>query len=184
MATILSSRRTFKLDPNVFYYIWSFFTVLKQRQGITDFAKKPYLAYFGVKVGDQEKNWAPQQVCRTCVENLRQWTKQKRKAIGFAVFMVWREQANHVDDCYFCMTDIAGFISKSKANITNSNLPSAIRPIPHSADLFPPLFTSLLKLVDELVSSTSEESFSEDNFIEPLADNKSPILITQAFLTR
>ena len=144
--------------------------------------KKAYLAYFEVKVGDQDKNWGPHQVYRTYVENLRQWTKQKRKTIGFAVPMVWREQENHVDDCYFCMTNVAGFSSKSKGSIKYPYLLSAIRPIPHSADLPPPLFTSLPELVDEPVSSTSEESFLEDNCYEPLADNKSPILITQAFL--
>ena len=96
--------------------------------------------------------------------------------------MVWREQVNHVDDCYFCMTDVVGFSSKSKGNIKYPNLPSAIRPIPHSADLPPPLFTSLPELVDEPVSSTLEESSLEDDCCEPLADNKSLILITQAFL--
>ena len=69
--------------------------------------------------------------------------------------MVWREQANHVDDCYFCMTDVAGFSSKSKGNIKYPNLPSAIRSIPHSADLPPPLFTSLPELVNKPVSTTS-----------------------------
>ena len=61
MATISSSRRKCKLDPNVFCYICGSFTVSKQRQGITDFVKKSYLAYFGVKLGDQDKNWAPHQ---------------------------------------------------------------------------------------------------------------------------
>ena len=96
--------------------------------------------------------------------------------------MVWKEQATHVDDCYFCMTDVAGFSSKSKGNIKYPNLPSAIRPITHSGDLPPPLFISLPELVDEPVSSTSKESFLEDDCYEPLADNKSPILITQAFI--
>ena len=116
--------------------------------------KKAYLAYFGVKVGDQDKNWTPHQVCRTCVENLRQWTKQK-KNIGFVVPMVWREKANHVDDCYFCMTDVAGFSSKSKGNIKYPSVPLVIRPIPHSADLSPPLLSSSPELVDKPVSSTS-----------------------------
>ena len=80
------------------------------------------------------------------------------------------------------MTDVAGFSSKSKSNIKYPNLPSAIRPIPHSADLPPPLFTSLPELVDEPVSSTLEESSLEDDCYEPLTDNKSLILITQAFL--
>ena len=96
--------------------------------------------------------------------------------------MVCREQANHVDDYYFCMTNVAGFSSESKGYIKYPNLPSAIRPIPHSADLPPPLFISLPELVDEPVSSTSEESSLEDDCYEPLANNKSLILITQTFL--
>ena len=72
MATILSSRRKCRLNPNVFCYICGSFTVSKQRQGITDFVKKAYLSYFGVKIGYQDKNWVPHQVCRTCVENLTQ----------------------------------------------------------------------------------------------------------------
>ena len=140
------------------------------------------MAYFGFKLGDQDKSWAPHQVCRTCVENLAEWTKQKRQTIGFAVPMVWREQANHVDDCYFCMNNVAGFSSKSKGNIKHPNLPSAITPIPHSAELPPPLFTSLPEVVDEPESSTTEKSSLEDYGYEPLADYRSPILITQAFL--
>ena len=95
--------------------------------------------------------------------------------------MVWREQVNHVDNCYFCVTDVAGFSSKSKVNIKYPNLLSSIRPIPHSADLPSPLFTSLLELVDEPISSTSEESSLKDDCYEALDDNKSPISITQAF---
>ena len=106
----------------------------------------------------------------------------KTKSIGFAVPMVWREQGNHLDDCYLCMTNVAGISSKSKDNIKYPHLPSAIQSIPHSADLPPPLFTSLPELVDEPVSSTSEESSSEDDCCKPLADNKPPVLITQTFL--
>ena len=113
--------------------------------------EKAYLAYFRVKLGDQDKNWASHKVCRTCVENLRQWTKQNRKSIRFAVPMVWREQANYVNDCYFCLTNVTSFSSKSKSNIKYPDLPSAIRPISHSADLPSPLFTSLPELVDEPV---------------------------------
>ena len=63
------------------------------------------------------------------------------------------------------MTNVGGFSSKSKGNIMNPNNLSAIRSIPHSTDLPPPLFTSLPEAVDEPGSSTSEESSSEDNFI-------------------
>ena len=79
------------------------------------------------------------------------------------------------------MTNVTGFSSKSKGNIKYSDLPSAIRPIPLFADLPPPLFNSLPELVDEPVSSTSEESFLEDDCYNPLAD-KPPILISQSIL--
>ena len=63
------------------------------------------------------------------------------------------------------MTNVGGFSSKSKGNIMNPNLLSAIRPIPYSTDLPPPLFTSLPEVVDEPRSSTLEESSSEDDFM-------------------
>ena len=132
--------------------------------------KKAYLAYFRVKLGDQDKNWAPHLASRTCVENLRQWTKQKRKSIGFTVLIVWREQANHVNGCYFCMTNVTGFSSKSKGNIKYQDLPLAIRPISHSADLPPSLFTSLPELINEPVNSTSEAKSLEDDCYNSLTD--------------
>ena len=46
-------------SPDSFCYICSELVVKKQQQIIMDFAQKVYLAYFGVKVGDQDKLWAP-----------------------------------------------------------------------------------------------------------------------------
>ena len=62
------------------------------------------------------------------------------------------------------MTNVGGFSSKSKGNIKNPNRLLEIRPTPHSTDLSPPLFTSL-PVVDEPGSSTLEESFLEDDFM-------------------
>nr|CAI5858285.1 unnamed protein product [Callosobruchus analis] len=69
----------------------------QNRGAITEFVKQAYLAYFGVKLGDQDKTWAPHLVCKTCTEQLRQWTTGKRKCLKFGVPMVWREPKNHVD---------------------------------------------------------------------------------------
>ena len=91
------------------------------------------------------------------------------------------EQANHVNDCYFCMTNVTSFSSKSKGNIKYPDFSSAFRLITHSADLPPPLFTSLPKLVDEPVSSSSEATSLEDDCYKHLAE-KYPILISQAFV--
>ena len=91
----ISSRRLCVNDPNVFCYICGEYTLEHNRKLITDFVKQAYLAYFKVKLGDQDKSWAPHIVCKTCIEHLRQWTKKQRKGLRFAIPMVWREPKDH-----------------------------------------------------------------------------------------
>jgi hypothetical protein len=54
--------------PHIFCYICGQFVIKKQKQNITDFVRKMYCAYFGMKVGDEDKSWAPHKVCYVCVE--------------------------------------------------------------------------------------------------------------------
>ena len=63
---------------------------------------------------------------------LIQWLNGKKKKIGFCVAMVWREQKNHISDCYFCMTKISGVSKKTKSKIKYPDCDSAIKPVPHS----------------------------------------------------
>ena len=77
MAT--SSRRSCVNDPNVFCYICGEYTLEHYRKLITDFVKQAYLAYFEVKLDDQDKLWASHIVCKTCIEHLRQWTKKTKE---------------------------------------------------------------------------------------------------------
>jgi hypothetical protein len=37
--------------------------IKKHQRNITGFNRKVYFAYFGVKLGDQYKSWAPHKVC-------------------------------------------------------------------------------------------------------------------------
>jgi len=54
----------------------------------------------------------------------------------FAIPMVWREPSNHSSDCYFCFTPpVASGMNIKKQRIGYSNIPSAIRPVPHGEDL-------------------------------------------------
>jgi hypothetical protein len=53
----------------------------------------------------------------------------------FAVPLVWREQKDHLTDCYFCLTKISRIFLKSKHSIQYPSLPSAVRPMLHSQDL-------------------------------------------------
>jgi hypothetical protein len=44
-------------------YLWGY-TLKASRKPISEFVKRVYLGYFGVKLGDQEKPWAPHIVCK------------------------------------------------------------------------------------------------------------------------
>ena len=107
-------KRKFKClnDPDSFCYICGLYIYQDQRSNITDFVQKAYAAYFKMKIGDEDKSWAPHIVCRSCVENLRRWTKGTLKCLAFGIPMIWREPRNHEEDCYFCITNILGFTKK------------------------------------------------------------------------
>lgn len=84
------SNRKFKCKnpPDSFCYICGNFMLPNQRGNISDFIKRAYLAYFGIKLGDQDKSWAPHKACTICVERLRSWTKGSDSKIPFGVPMV------------------------------------------------------------------------------------------------
>jgi len=65
--------------------------------------KTAYFLYFGCKVGDQDKNWAPYMCCTTCSLKLNVWVNGKGCCMPFGVPMVWRVPSNHNTECYFCM---------------------------------------------------------------------------------
>jgi hypothetical protein len=66
----------------ILLYLWEF-CGKKQRQNMTSFVKTAYFAYFGIKLGDQDKPWAPHTMCCVCPD-LRNWTKGKRRPCGLA----------------------------------------------------------------------------------------------------
>jgi len=96
--------------------------------------------YFGCKIGDQDKSWAPHVCCRKCATNLSQWLNGKIHAMPFAVPMVWREPSNHTTDCYFCMVPpvSGGIANKKKWTIVYPNILSALRPVPHGEGISVP----------------------------------------------
>lgn len=118
-----------------FCYICGEVTAKAYQKPISSLVKKAYELYFGCKVGDQDKSWAPKVCCSSCSRTLTGWLKGTHKSMPFAVPMVWREPRNHVDDCYFCMTNIKGITSKTKRSIQYPNVPSAMRPVPHDNSL-------------------------------------------------
>jgi len=144
------------MKPDSFCYICGEYTIDKQKNKITDFVKQSYLAYFGVRLGDQDKSWAPHIACKTCVELLRSWTKGKRQ-LKFGIPMVWREPKDHVTDCYFCMNDMRGYNMHKKNIWIYPNLDSAIRPVLHCEAVPVPTFTTLPDIYDEYDLTESTE---------------------------
>ena len=168
-------------SPNCFCYICGEFTVAGDKCNITANVKKLYHAYFAVKLGDQDKNFAPHIVCKPCVSKLRMWWQKKLANLPFGVPMVWREQQNHYNDCYFCMTKTRGFNKKNKYKICYPNLKSAIRPVPHGANVPVPIPSSPPHSESESseVGGTSEAE-TDEIFDEELSD--APQLFSQAEL--
>ena len=104
LNSIASLRKCCLNHPDIFCYICGSYTSKNQRKPIFTVLQR---AYFGVKVGDQDKQWAPYIACKTCVEHLHQWINEKGQSLQFGVPMVWRKRKNH-HDCYFCVVNIPG----------------------------------------------------------------------------
>lgn len=159
-------RRTCLNSPDSFCYICGSYTLQKQRQRITEFVQKAYRAYFGMKLGDQEKSWAPHVACKTCVEGLRNWSKGLKKSLSFGIPMIWREPRNHVDDCYFCMVNISGYSTKNKKGIFYPNLPSALRPVAHDDSIPIPVRKNIADCMTETESSSeSDDDTDTDEYV-------------------
>jgi len=67
---------------------------------------------------------------------------------------------DHVSDCCFCLTCITGVTAKSKHTVQYPNLPSAMRPVPHSAELPVPKPLRNMTLSD---SESSDEDVGQAN---------------------
>jgi hypothetical protein len=131
-----------------------------------------------VKLGDQDKSWAPHKVCYVCVEDLRKWSKGKKKAFRFGVLLIWREPKNHSDDCYFCCCDAKGYTCKNKKVILYPNLPSTLRPVVHGPEVPVPRPTEML----EDVSTNSSDSGGDDEKFQCHTETRSPQVFTQSEL--
>ena len=104
----MASRRCIT-SPDSFCYICGNLTIKMQQRKISSYVVKLYFAYFGMRLGDQDKHLASHTVCSICLEELRQWSNGKKQSFRFGIPMIWREPKNHSNDCYFCTCKIKGF---------------------------------------------------------------------------
>lgn len=96
--------------------------------------------------------------------------------------MIWREQQNHVNDCYFCMTNVSGFTKKTKSNVIYPNVPSAIGPVPHCETLPIPVPPNSFEEIDSSSSDDSKASTSSNSIYEASTITNVPQLFEQSDL--
>jgi hypothetical protein len=172
-------RRCCLNSSDCFCYICGKYTPSDQRKNITRRVRVAYQHYFGCKIGDQDKRWAPHVCCTVCTSGLTQWLNGKRVAMSFGVPMVWREPQNHVDDCNFCLTNVVDLTKKNKHKIVYPDCPSALKPVPHNPDIpvpIPPPNTDMGS--DESSENTHRETGDTDLYVPPQPE-KQPHLINQ-----
>jgi hypothetical protein len=67
-------------------------------------------------------------------------------------------------DCYFCLKNITGISSKSKHTVKYPDLPSAMRPVPHSEEFPAPKPPENLTFSDENADSGKDHRQQEGEF--------------------
>ena len=169
-----SARRSCRNKPNVFCYICGEYTSAPHRKPVKSFITRTYHAYFGIKLADQDKAWAPHTVCKACTEILRGWINGKR-CLNFGIPMVWREPKNHVTDCYFC-ADVTGINRKNRGRLKYPDLQSARHPVAHCDEIPVHIFGDLPNISDEDASSVEghedEEVVLEDDTPHPFSQKE------------
>ena len=102
---------------NVYFcYICGSFVAKAQRQNVTKSVQNVYYAYFGIKLGDQDKTWSPHKVCHSCVKSLCRWSNGKQK-VWHLTSRLCGESQRHME--MNAISAVAMFLdSMQKINIT------------------------------------------------------------------
>ena len=126
--------------------------------------------YFGMKMGDQDKSWAPHFCCGSCRSTLEGWMCGSHKCMPFAIHQIWREPTNHHDDCYFCMVDISKYKkTKDRKKIVYPSIPSSIASVNHGPELLIPQSPTM-----HAILSTSSEDDDADFEVDTQCSSKDP----------
>ena len=108
-----------------------------------------------------DKSWAPNCVCKSCVEYLRLWKSGKRSASKFITPTIWREPQNHLDDCYFCSVNINGTNTKNRIKWQHPSPTCVQLPLQHSPDFL--LSENMSEPLKETPSDTTTPGSSQSD---------------------
>lgn len=94
--------------------------------------------------------------------------------------MIWKNQSDHITDCYFCLTDVLGFNTKNKNKIIYPDVQSANRPnksVPYNKEsTFNTTQDIEVTTCNDIICDDSDE---DDEYIEDDMDYNEPHLINQ-----
>ena len=171
----MATSRNCKHDPNSFCYVCGVFLSSKSvKYKITESMNtffSAYKAYFGVHVGDQDKKWAPHVVCGSCRSTLEAWYRGEHRKMTFGVPRIWREPTDYLENCYFCVIDVAHHRKGKKTSIFDyPDMPSSLRPVAHCDELPVPL--SLARNMSSSSRSESNDDQSQDEDFSQKEDSK------------
>lgn len=175
--------RSCRSNPNNFCYVCGKFTPLGQSEKLSLNICRAYELYFDMTVKNQDKQWVPHVICTTCSRYLRDWLCGQRHSLPFAIPMRWKEQKNHLEDCYFCLNKTAGLNTRKKRKYNYVETESAQKPRPHDEQHPVPRLPIHKESEESTIATDSDTSFegneksSDPDFI-PSTSNE-PHLITQ-----
>lgn len=149
---MMATSRVCSNNPDLFCYVCGSYCILKSSLPISDNVIDWYKRYFKIEIKHQSKSWAPHRVCKTCYTTLSRWTQGTRH-LKFGRPMIWREPTNHIDDCYFCLTDVKKL---GKKTVKYPQVSSVSFPVPHSDTVPVPTYFE----IDE--SGDKSDNFSND----------------------
>jgi hypothetical protein len=131
----------------------------KSRKTISDFVISAYFLYFAMPLDKNNKSWAPNCVCKSCVEYLRLWNRGKRSTFKFGIPAIWREPKNHLDDCYFCSFNVKGINQKNRHKWEYPSAPTSVKlPTQHLDDVSVP---SIPFTAEQILQTSVDDDFSE-----------------------
>lgn len=95
-------------SPDKFCYVCGRMFFKKQLKTITESVKVKYFETFGYPIRNQDKQWVPHNICTYCHRTMY---NDYISPFRFVNPMRWMEPQNHIDDCYFCLTEAPGCVS-------------------------------------------------------------------------
>ena len=166
-------KRPCKVSSDFFCYVCGYYISQRQKKHKVIPEIKffiAYEAYFGMKMGDPDKSWAPHFCCGSCRSTLEGWMRGSRKCMPFAIPRIWRKPTNHHDDCYFCMVDISTYKkTKDRKKIVYPSIPSSIAPVNHGPELSIPQPPTT-----HAISLTSSKDDDVDFEVDTQSSSKDP----------